>query len=159
VRRYEHAAQGDLVHVDIKKLGRIPDGGGWKTRGRTIGNRHNKRSRPGYAYLHNAIDDHSRLAYTEILTDETKESAAAFWGRANAYFNACGITVSRVLTDNGSATAPKSSPPRSARKSPTNAPGPNRPSGHPAARPWTDNAHGGPISRTRILVFSRRTDR
>ena len=102
VRRYEHAAPGDLVHVDIKKLGRIPDGGGWKTRGRTIGNRHNKQSRPGYAYLHNAVDDHSRLAYTEILTDETKESAAAFWGRANAYFNACGITVSRVLTDNGS---------------------------------------------------------
>jgi transposase InsO family protein len=101
VRRYEHAAPGDLVHVDIKKLGRIPDGGGWKTRGRTIGNRNNNRSRPGYAYLHNAVDDHSRLAYTEILDDEKKESASAFWTRANAYFNSCGITVTRVLTDNG----------------------------------------------------------
>ncbi len=102
VRRYEHPAPGDLVHVDIKKLGRIPDGGGWKSRGRRIGNRHNNLSRPGYAYLHNAVDDHSRLAYTEILTDERKETAAAFWARANAYFNSCGITVRRVLTDNGS---------------------------------------------------------
>lgn len=101
VRRYEHAAPGDLVHVDVKKLGRIPEGGGWKVHGRTVGNRHNKRSRPGYAYLHNAVDDHSRLAYTEILTDERKESAAGFWTRANAYFAACGITVTQVLTDNG----------------------------------------------------------
>ena len=102
VRRYEHAAPGDLVHVDIKKLGRIPDGGGWKIHGRTVGNRHNKQSRPGYAFLHNAVDDHSRLAYTEIPTDERKETAAGFWTRANAYFAACGITVTRVLTDNGS---------------------------------------------------------
>jgi transposase InsO family protein len=102
VRRYEHAAPGDLVHVDIKKLGRIPDGGGWRIQGRTVGNRNNNRSRPGYAYLHNAVDDHSRLAYTEILDDEKKETASAFWTRANAYFQACGITVTRVLTDNGS---------------------------------------------------------
>jgi transposase InsO family protein len=101
VRRYEHAAPGDLVHVDIKKLGRIPDGGGWKIHGRAA--RPNlRRTRPGYAYLHNAVDDHSRLAYTEILTDERKETAAGFWTRANAYFNSCGITVKRVLTDNGS---------------------------------------------------------
>ena len=102
VRRYEHAAPGELVHVDIKKLGRIPDGGGHRVLGRTVGNRHNNRSRPGYAYLHNAVDDHSRLAYTEILSDEKKETAAAFWARANAYFRAAGITVLRVLTDNGS---------------------------------------------------------
>jgi transposase InsO family protein len=102
IRRYEHSAAGDLVHVDIKKLGRIPDGGGWRTRGRTIGNHNNNRSRPGYAYLHNAVDDHSRLAYSEILTDEGKETASAFWTRANAYFTSCGITVHRVLTDNGS---------------------------------------------------------
>jgi transposase InsO family protein len=102
IRRFEHAAPGDLVHVDIKKLGRIPDGGGWKTRGRTIGNHNNNRSRPGYAYLHNAVDDHSRLAYTEILDDEKKETASAFWTRANAYFASCGVTVTRVLTDNGS---------------------------------------------------------
>jgi transposase InsO family protein len=102
IRRYEHAAPGDLIHVDIKKLGRIPDGGGWRTRGRTVGNHNNKRSRPGYAYLHNAIDDHSRLAYVEILPDEKKETAAEFWNRANSYFASCGITVHRVLTDNGS---------------------------------------------------------
>ena len=101
-RRYEHPACGDLVHVDIKKLGRIPTGGGWKKRGRTIGNRHNKQQRPGYAYLHHAVDDHSRLAYSEILTDEKKETAAAFWRRAKKFFAAHGITVKRVLTDNGS---------------------------------------------------------
>ncbi|MEY9934568.1 transposase InsO family protein [Catenulispora sp. GP43] len=114
VRRYEHAAPGDLVHVDIKKLGNIPDGGGHKTRGRAAGGRnssaHRDPSRPravhgrpnlGYSYLHNAVDDHSRLAYTEILPDETKESAAAFWNRAQAYFATCGITVACVLIDNG----------------------------------------------------------
>jgi transposase InsO family protein len=102
-RRYEHPAPGDLVHVDIKKLGRIPDGGGHRKLGRTIGN-HNNRKNPGrgYAYLHHAVDDHSRLAYSEILGDERKETAAAFWGRANQYFTGYGITVRRVLTDNGS---------------------------------------------------------
>lgn len=55
----------------------------------------------GYGYLHNAVDDHSRLAYSEILADERKETAAAFWIRANAYFTGCGVTVIRVLTDNG----------------------------------------------------------
>lgn len=106
VRRYERAAPGELVHVDIKKLGRIPDGGGHRVLGRAVGNRnnarHNKAARLGYAYLHNAVDDHSRLAYTEILADEKKETAAAFWTRANAWFTACGIDVKRVLTDNGS---------------------------------------------------------
>jgi transposase InsO family protein len=115
IRRYEHAAPGDLVHVDIKKLGNIPDGGGHKVHGRTIGTRnssaHRDPSRPrkissranlGYSFLHNAIDDHSRLAYTEILADETKETAAAFWSRAQTFFHTNGITVMRVLTDNGS---------------------------------------------------------
>lgn len=106
IRRYEHDAPGDLVHVDIKKLGRIPDGGGHKVLGKAAGNRNKTRTevnrRPGYAYLHNAVDDHSRLAYTEILGDEKKETAAGFWERANNYFNQSGITVQRVLTDNGS---------------------------------------------------------
>ncbi len=115
VRRYEHHAPGDLVHVDIKKLGNIPDGGGHKIHGRAAGGRnssaHRDPDRPrtvggrpnlGYGYLHNAVDDHSRLAYTEILPDETKQSAAAFWQRAHAYFTSAGITVQRVLTDNGS---------------------------------------------------------
>lgn len=111
VRRYEHAAPGDLVHVDIKKLGRIPDGGGWRVHGRAAGGRHaratttkrkNGHAVIGYQYLHNAVDDHSRLAYSEILPNERKETAAAFWTRAQAWFAGHGIHVSRVLTDNGS---------------------------------------------------------
>lgn len=111
--RYEHAAPGDLVHVDIKKLGRIPDGGGWRMFGR--GSTQDKRAGAatdragragasparGYAYLHHAVDDHSRLAYSEILGDERKETAAAFWKRARKFFAAHGITIKAVLTDNG----------------------------------------------------------
>jgi hypothetical protein len=93
IRRYEHAAPGDLIHVDIKKLGNIPDGGGHRMVGRHAGTRNRsampgvrrvRRGEPvlGYQYLHNAVDDHSRLAYTEILADETKETATAFWARA-----------------------------------------------------------------------------
>ena len=100
IRRYEHQAPGDLVHVDIKKLGNIPEGGGHKVLGRQAGRK--TRSRAGYSYIHTAVDDHSRLAYSEICTDEKKETAAAFWTRAQAFFASCGITVTRVLTDNGS---------------------------------------------------------
>ena len=114
IRRYERARPGELVHVDIKKLGNIPDGGGHKVHGRAGGPQQLRAPRPqparkvggranlGYSYLHNAVDDHSRLAYTEILPDETKETAAAFWQRAQNFFHANGITVERVLTDNGS---------------------------------------------------------
>ena len=115
IRRYEHDAPGELVHVDIKKLGNIPNGGGHKIHGRATGVRHRHAHRDsarprkltnrpnlGYQYLHNAVDDHSRLAYTEILADETRETAAAFWQRAHAFFTTAGITVKRVLTDNGS---------------------------------------------------------
>ncbi|MFD9706414.1 IS481 family transposase [Lentzea sp. NPDC059081] len=114
VRRYERATPGELVHVDIKKLGNIPDGGGHKVHGRHTGQRNSSAHRDparrrkvggrpnlGYSYLHNAVDDHSRLAYSEILADETKETAAAFWQRAQTYFHTHGITVMRVLTDNG----------------------------------------------------------
>ncbi|HEX4444811.1 MAG TPA: IS481 family transposase [Galbitalea sp.] len=103
--RYEKAAPGELVHVDIKKQGRIPDGGGHRMLGRQAGKRHNtNHGRPGrgYSFLHHAVDDHSRLAYSEILTDEKKETAAGFWLRANAFFAAAGITVTAVMTDNGS---------------------------------------------------------
>lgn len=115
IRRYEHPAPGDLIHVDIKKLGNIPDGGGHRVHGRTVGGRnssaHRDSDRPrkvhgrpnlGYCYLHNAVDDHSRLAYTEILPDQTRQTAVAFWGRAHAFFANAGISVTRVLTDNGS---------------------------------------------------------
>lgn len=102
--RYQHDQPGDLVHVDIKKLGRIPEGGGHKMIGRAHGQRHKRgpSTRPGYWYIHNAVDDRTRLAYSELLTDERKQTAAEFWVRANTYFNAAGITVARVLTDNGS---------------------------------------------------------
>ena len=112
IRRYEHAAPGDLVHVDIKKLGKIPEGGGWRAHGRTIGNRNSRnstrvRSGPGrnpvigYHFLHTAIDDHSRLAYSELLPDELGTTAAEFWSRARLWFADQGITVARVLSDNG----------------------------------------------------------
>ena len=110
VRRYEKTTPGELIHVDVKKLGNIPDGGGWRTQGRAAGGRNSRASTPrrkgnhpviGYNYLHTAIDDHSRLAYTEILPDETKDTAAAFWTRAQAFYAQAGITVQRVLSDNG----------------------------------------------------------
>ena len=112
VRRYEHPNPGDMVHVDIKKLGRIPDGGGHRLVGRTQGIRNRARTvgttrgrhgdvNLGYGYIHSAIDDHSRLAYSEILADEQGSTAVAFWLRAQAFFAAHGITVRRVLTDNG----------------------------------------------------------
>jgi transposase InsO family protein len=100
--RYEVAAPGLLVHVDIKKQGRIPDGGGHRMLGRQIGKRNSKRKGRGYAFHHHAVDDYSRLAYSEILNDERKETAAAFWQRANAFFRDAGITVTAVMTDNGS---------------------------------------------------------
>lgn len=112
--RYEMSAPGELVHVDIKKLGRIPDGGGWRAFGRD--SKQHRRSgvatdraaragaspSRGYVYLHHAVDDHSRLAYSEQLLDERKETAAGFWLRANSFFASAGITVTAVMTDNGS---------------------------------------------------------
>ncbi|MGI3222762.1 IS481 family transposase [Streptomyces sp. GTA36] len=100
IRRYERERPGELIHVDIKKLGNIPDGGGHKALGRQAGRK--TRSGVGYSYLHTAVDDHSRLAYSEIHADEKKETATAFWGRAQTFFTRAGITVERVLTDNGS---------------------------------------------------------
>ncbi|MFF0494758.1 IS481 family transposase [Nocardia sp. NPDC004068] len=114
VRRYEHPAPGDLIHVDVKKLGKIPAGGGWRMLGRTAGGRnaqadkssgrYNAYRQPirGYHFLHTALDDHSRVAYSEILGDETKDTAAGFWIRAATWFAAHGVTVRKVLTDNGS---------------------------------------------------------
>ena len=99
--RYEADRPGQLVHVDIKKLGRIPDGGGHRMLGRIAGKRSKKHGR-GYAYLHHAVDDHSRVAYSEILGDERKETAAAFWLRARTFFAEVGVDVAAVLTDNGS---------------------------------------------------------
>jgi transposase InsO family protein len=98
VRRYEHSAAGDLVHIDVKKLGVIPDGGGWRFHGR--GNAARPRSL-GYGYLHTVLDDYSRLAFTEVLTDEKGTTTAAFWTRAHDWFADCGIAIARCLSDNG----------------------------------------------------------
>jgi transposase InsO family protein len=101
IRRYERARPGELVHVDVKKLGRIPAGGGHKVHGRPATRRNrNRYNGVGYAYLHTAIDDHSRLAYTEVLADEQGRTAAGFWRRAEAWFRARGVVVERVLSDN-----------------------------------------------------------
>jgi transposase InsO family protein len=100
IRRYEHDKPGELVHVDIKKLGKIPPGGGWRAHGRAARPHHHRKV--GYCYVHSAVDDHSRLAYSEIHDDEKAITAAGFWGRARAFFAGHGVAVKAVLTDNGS---------------------------------------------------------
>ena len=99
--RYERENPGDLVQVDVKKLGPIPDGGGHRTLGRQAGSR-DRRSGAGHAFLDSAIGDHSRFVYSEILKNEKQETAAGFWECANAFYAANGIFVQRVMTDNGS---------------------------------------------------------
>ena len=96
--RYEHDRPGSLIHVDVKKLGRIPDGGGWRAHGR--GTRPRSTRGLGYDYVHAAVDDHSRLAYAEILDDEKGATCAGFLTRAAAFYAAHGITIERVITDN-----------------------------------------------------------
>jgi transposase InsO family protein len=114
VRRYEHDQPGDLLHVDVKKLGNIPDGGGWlflgrqqgrKNRSATPGKPRNRHHNPliGTAFVHTVLDDHSRVAYAEIHDDETAATAAAVLRRAVAWYAERGVTTCRVLSDNGSA--------------------------------------------------------
>ena len=114
VRRYEHPYPGSLIHVDVKKLGNIPDGGGWRFVGRQQGDR-NRQATPGkprskwhaelmkHAFVHTVIDDHTRIAYAEVHDDETAATATAVLIRAVAWYAARGIVVERVLSDNGSA--------------------------------------------------------
>ena len=97
-RRYEHDHPGSLVHIDVKKLGRIPDGGGWRQHGR--GTRPGRRRGAGYDYIHAAIDDHSRLAYLEIHPDEKGTTCAEFLDRAIRFYRDLGVIVERVITDN-----------------------------------------------------------
>jgi transposase InsO family protein len=99
-RRIEMSRPGELVHVDIKKLARIPRGGGWRIHGLSK-ETHPGRHKVGYAYIHSAIDGYSRLAYSEVLADERGVTAAGFWDRAQAFFEGNGIRVERVLSDNG----------------------------------------------------------
>ncbi len=101
VWRYQREQPGELIHVDVKKLAAIPDGGGWRVRGAGYDGHFVRAQHHGYRYLHSALDDRSRLVYSEILNDEQAATAAAFWCRAAAWFAARGITCERVLTDNG----------------------------------------------------------
>lgn len=117
IRRYEHDRPGALLHADVKKLGNIPDGGGWRYVGRVQGERHraamanagqvgrNRHYNPkvGTAFVHTVLDDHSRVAYAEVHDDETAATATAVLTRAVAWFNQRGVVVERILTDNGSA--------------------------------------------------------
>ena len=117
IRRYEHDRPGDLLHVDVKKLGRVPDGGGWRYVGRRQGGKNraatvartgtarSKFGQPlvGTCYLHTVIDDHSRVAYVEAHDDENQQTAAAVLRNAVAWFAERGVTVQRVLSDNGGA--------------------------------------------------------
>ena len=108
IRRYEHDQPGALLHVDVKKLGNVPDGGGWRYLGRKQGNQNRHRHSPGKnpaigtAFVHTVIDDHSRVAYAETHDDETAVTAVAVLRRAVAWYAARGIRVQRVLSDNGS---------------------------------------------------------
>ena len=101
IRRIHTERPGELVHLDVKKLGRIPDGGGWRVHGRGYAGDYLRSRRPGFAFVHSAIDAHSRLAYSEVLGDERGATAAEFWSRAQASLAGYGITVEAVLTDNG----------------------------------------------------------
>jgi transposase InsO family protein len=117
IRRYEHDHPGSLIHVDVTKFGNIPDGGGWRYVGKQQGNRNrvetanrtgtsrNKNYQPnmGRCYLHTVVDDHSRVAYAEICADEKADTAVGVLQRAIAWFAERGVTVERVLSDNGSA--------------------------------------------------------
>ncbi|AZN29096.1 IS481 family transposase [Flaviflexus salsibiostraticola] len=114
VRRYEHPHPGSMIHVDVKKLGNIPDGGGWRFVGRQQGGRnriatpdkarnHHHNPKMGHAFVHTVIDDYSRVAYAEVHNDETALTAVGVLERATAWFNTRGVTVERVLSDNGPA--------------------------------------------------------
>jgi transposase InsO family protein len=115
IRRYEHPHPGSLIHVDVTKFGNIPDGGGWRYLGRQQGKKNAQltaRTRTGYTatrhpnlgtgFLHTVIDDYSRVAYVEICADERAQTAIGVLARAVAWFAERGVTVERVLSDNGS---------------------------------------------------------
>jgi len=100
--RYERDRPGELIHVDVKKIGRIPTGGGWRAWGRqSVSTAARRKVRVGYDYVHSAVDDYSRLAYSEILDDEKGVTAAGFLARAAEFFASCGISrIDAVMTDN-----------------------------------------------------------
>lgn len=96
--RYERPEPGDLLHIDVKKIGRIPPGGGWRVHGRS--QRSGKKRGQGFDYVHAAVDDHSRLAYAEVLPDEKGATCAGFLLRAAEFYARHGITIREVISDN-----------------------------------------------------------
>lgn len=101
--RHERERPDELIHMDVKKLGRIPEGGGWRGRGELISNHQARVDKTPirYEFVHSLADDHSRLAYSEVLTDERANTCAGFLVRGIAYFAAHGITqIERLMTDN-----------------------------------------------------------
>jgi transposase InsO family protein len=100
--RYQRRRAGELVHIDVKKLGRIPAGGGHRVTGRGRG-RHHGGGKSGWDYVHVCVDDATRLAYAELLADEQTTTVLGFMARAIAFYKRHGIRVERVMTDNGSA--------------------------------------------------------
>ena len=102
IRRIETSRCGELVHIDVKKLARVPDGGGHRKLGRTSETkRRAHRAKGGYTHIHTAIDAYSRLAYSEFAGTENVDNCVAFLSRATAWFAEHGIVVERILTDNG----------------------------------------------------------
>ncbi len=171
--RYERDRPGELVHVDVKKIGRIPDGGGWRAHSRAMGSTHKRKQHPvGYDFIHSMVDDHSRLAYSEIHPDERGDTCAGFIARAAQFFADHGIEViERVMTDNhwsyrnsrsvaaviadlgpNTSSSDPTSPGRTARSNASTAPcKPNGPTGTPS--PQTTNApplwhHGSTTTTT-----------
>jgi len=116
IRRYEHPHPGSLIHVDVTKFGNIPDGGGWRYVGKQQGDKNREKTARrinaprnawhnpllGTAFVHTVIDDHSRVAYAEICSDEKAATAVGVLERAVSWFADRGVTVERVLSDNGS---------------------------------------------------------
>jgi transposase InsO family protein len=101
--RYERERPGELIHIDVKKLGRIARPGHRVLGRQSAGGHHRRRYEQGWEFVHIAIDDCTRLAYVEVLTDEKATTAIAFLARAAAFYRRHGITVERLITDNGSA--------------------------------------------------------
>lgn len=102
IRRIETSRCGELVHIDVKKLARVPPGGGHRKLGVTTESRRTqRRNRGGYTHIHTAIDAYSRLAYSEFAGTENTTNCVAFLDRAVAWFADQGITIERILTDNG----------------------------------------------------------
>lgn len=166
IRRYEHDHPGSMIHVDVKKLGNIPTGGGWRFVGRAQGNK-NRAATPGvvrnshrevllgHAFVHTVIDDHSRVAYAEIHDDETAVTAIGVLRRAVGWFAMRGVRVERVLSDNGSATSltPGVMPALTCRSN-TSGPDPTGP--RPTARSNGSTARWAPSGHSRAPIPTNR---